>query len=83
MDKTVWRLLEMDVNSYAEATMSLSPAIARACAEGAVPETLAMFTHRKPSIVIGRQKKDRTIQHFIFWPLYLLPNGFDHIADCV
>ena len=55
MDKNVWRLLEMDVNSYAEATMSLSPAIARACAEGTVPETLAMFTHRKPSIVMGRQ----------------------------
>jgi len=49
------RLLEIDVNSYAEATMSLSPAIAKACEEGKVPETLAMFTHRKPSIVMGRQ----------------------------
>ena len=55
MKKSGCRLLEMDVNSYAEATMSLSPAIAKACEEGKVPETLAMFTHRKSSIVMGRQ----------------------------
>jgi len=55
MDKTEWRLLKLDVDSYAEATMSLSPAIARACEEGKAPETLAMYTHRKPSIVMGRQ----------------------------
>lgn len=55
MDKTGWRLLELDVNSYAEATMSLSPAIARACGEGKAAETLAMYIHRKPSIVMGRQ----------------------------
>ena len=55
MKATRCRLLELDVDSYAEATMSLSPAIAKACEEGKAPETLAMFTHRKPSIVMGRQ----------------------------
>ena len=55
MAATDWRLLELDVDTYAEATMSLSPAIARACEEGKVPETLAMYTHRTPSIVMGRQ----------------------------
>ena len=55
MSKTEWRLLNLDVDSYAEATMSLSPAIAQACEEGKVPETLAMYTHRHPSIVMGRQ----------------------------
>jgi len=55
MDKEHWRLLELDVNSYAEATVSLSPAIGQACGEGKAPPTLAMYTHRRPSIVMGRQ----------------------------
>ncbi|MBW1788968.1 MAG: lipoate--protein ligase family protein [Deltaproteobacteria bacterium] len=55
MDKTQWRLMELDVNSYAEATASISPAIARACEEGKAPNTLAMYTHQKASIVMGRQ----------------------------
>jgi len=55
VNNTTWRLLEMDVNSYAEATMSLSPAIAKACEHGEAPETLVLFTHRQPSIVMGRQ----------------------------
>ena len=55
MDNTTWRLLEMDVDSYAEATMSLSPAVAQACENGEASETLAIFTHRKSSIVLGRQ----------------------------
>ena len=64
MTKAQWRLLELDVDSYAEATMSLSPAIARACEEGTVPETLAMFTHRQPSIVMGRQNDpDVDVKH--------------------
>jgi len=55
MGKTIWRLLEMDVDSYAEATMSLSPAIAQACEKGEASETFVVFTHRQPSIVMGRQ----------------------------
>jgi len=55
MNNTTWRLLEIDVNSYAEATMSLSPAIAQACENEEVAETLVLFTHRNSSIVMGRQ----------------------------
>ncbi len=55
MSNNRWRLLELDVDSYAEATISLSPAIARTLEEEKVPETLAMYTHRHPSIIMGRQ----------------------------
>ncbi|MBW1923867.1 MAG: lipoate--protein ligase family protein [Deltaproteobacteria bacterium] len=55
MEPSPCRLLLLEVDSYATATMSLSPAMARAREEGKVPETLAMFSHRRPSIVMGRQ----------------------------
>lgn len=55
MHRNKWRLLEVEVDSYAEGTIGLSPAIARALEEEQVPETFAMFSHRYPSIVMGRQ----------------------------
>ena len=55
MNRNRWRLLELHVDSYAEATIGVSPAIARALEEKKVPETFAMYTHRYPSIVMGRQ----------------------------
>jgi lipoate-protein ligase A len=50
-----WRYIDLYVNSYADATMCISPAIARARGEGLVPNTIAVFTHRRNSIVMGRQ----------------------------
>lgn len=48
-----WRLLELSTDSYAESTMALSPALMRARKEGLVPDTVAVFTFRRPSVVMG------------------------------
>jgi lipoate-protein ligase A len=48
-----WRLLDLPTDSYAESTMALSPALARARKEGLVPDTVAAFTFRQPSVVMG------------------------------
>jgi lipoate-protein ligase A len=50
-----WRYLDLYVNSYADATMCINPAIARARGEGLVPDTIVVYSHRKNSIVMGRQ----------------------------
>lgn len=50
-----WRYLDLYVSSYADATMCINPAIARARGEGIVPDTLAVYSHRKNSVVMGRQ----------------------------
>ena len=52
MEKT-WRLLDLPTDSYAESTMALSPALMRARKEGLVPDTVAVFTFRRPSVVMG------------------------------
>jgi len=48
-----WRLLDLPTDSYAESTMALSPALMRARKEGLVPDTVALFTFRRPSVVMG------------------------------
>lgn len=55
MGKDKWRILDLYADSYADATMAISPAIAQAKSAGAVPNTAALYTHRKPSAVMGRQ----------------------------
>ncbi len=49
----MWRLLDLPTDSYAESTMALSPALARARKEGLVPDTVAIFSFRRPSVVMG------------------------------
>lgn len=48
-----WRFLNLSTDSYAESTMALSPALARARREGLIPDTVAAFTFRRPSVVMG------------------------------
>ncbi len=48
-----WRLLDLPTDSYAESTMALSPALARARREEMVPDTVAIFSFRQPSVVMG------------------------------
>jgi lipoate-protein ligase A len=48
-----WRLLDLPTDSYAESTMALSPALMRARKEGLVPDTVAVFSFRRPSVVMG------------------------------
>jgi lipoate-protein ligase A len=48
-----WRLLDLVTDSYAESTMALSPALGRARKENLVPDTVAAFTFRRPSVVMG------------------------------
>jgi lipoate-protein ligase A len=55
MREKKWRFLDLYVDSYADATMCISPAIAQAKSERAVPNSLAIYTHRKASLVMGRQ----------------------------
>ena len=50
-----WRYLDLYVHSYADATMCINPAIARAKGEGLVPDTIAVYSHRKNSVIVGRQ----------------------------
>jgi lipoate-protein ligase A len=52
MAKT-WRLLDLPTDSYAESTMALSPALMKARKEGLVPDTVAVFSFRRPSVVMG------------------------------
>ncbi len=52
MERT-WRLLDFHTDSYAESTMALSPALAKARKEGLVPDTVAIFSFRWPSVVMG------------------------------
>ena len=52
MAKT-WRLLDLPTDSYAESTMALSPALMKARKEGLVPDTVAVFSFRHPSVVMG------------------------------
>ncbi len=49
----MWRLLDLPTDSYAESTMALSPALMRARKEGLVPDTVAVFSFRHPSVVMG------------------------------
>ncbi len=51
--KTTWRLLDLFTESYGESTMALSPALLRARKEGLSPDTLAVFSFRRPSVVMG------------------------------
>lgn len=48
-----WRLLDLPTDSYAESTMALSPALMRARKEGLVRDTVAVFSFRRPSVVMG------------------------------
>ena len=48
-----WRLLNLPTDSYAESTMALSPALMKARKEGLVPDTVAVFSFRRPSVVMG------------------------------
>jgi lipoate-protein ligase A len=48
-----WRLLDLPTDSYAESTMALSPALMKARKEGLVPDTVAVFSFRHPSVVMG------------------------------
>lgn len=48
-----WRLLDLPTDSYAESTMSLAPALARARKEKRVPDTAAVFSFQRPGIVMG------------------------------
>jgi lipoate-protein ligase A len=48
-----WRLLDLPTDSYAESTMALSPALMKARKEGLVPDTVAVFSFRRPSVVMG------------------------------
>ena len=52
MAKT-WRLLDLPADSYAESTPALSSALMRTRKEGLVPDAVAVFTFRRPSIVMG------------------------------
>ncbi len=52
MEKS-WRFLDLATDSYAESAMALSPALTKARKEGLVPDTLAVFTFRRPSVVMG------------------------------
>lgn len=48
-----WRFLDLPTDSYAESTMALSPALAKARKENLVPDTAAVFSFRGPSVVMG------------------------------
>jgi lipoate---protein ligase len=52
MSKT-WRFLDLPTESYAQSTMALAPALARARKENLVPDTMALFTFGGPSLVMG------------------------------
>lgn len=47
-----WRLLEIKVDSYLEAGVSLRPAILRAKDEGLVPDTVLLTEYKHPSLAI-------------------------------
>ena len=48
-----WRLLDLPTDSYAESTMALAPALAKARKENLVADTAAIFSFRRPGLVMG------------------------------
>lgn len=48
-----WRLLDLYMNSYPEASAGIAPSIAKARMEGVVPDTLALVNFRRPGVVMG------------------------------
>lgn len=50
---TTWRFLDLPTDSYAESTMALAPALAKARKENLVMDTAAVFSFRGPSVVMG------------------------------
>lgn len=51
--RNTWRLLDLPGESYAESTMALAPALVKARKEDLVPDTVAVFSFRRPGIVMG------------------------------
>ena len=70
-----WRLLDLYMNSYPEASAGIAPSIAKARIEGIVPDTLALVNFRRPGVVMGyfhSPERDVDLQ-------YAKENGIDVI----